>query len=546
MSHPEASEMNVELLKHLDRFALEIASQGTEAELRQTACDCARQLCDAGATALFLVDRASGALAAGATTSGGDEAHLWLRGAAARAVASRQPAIAALDQAAGPEAGGSAIMVPLLARDTVVGVLAAVRPAGRPPFERGEVALLGHFAPHVAAALRHLHTEADLRRAQDTLIQVNGDLEARVQERTALISRGKREWEATFDAIADPVVVLDEHLVRRANRRYKLVSGDRPWTELLGRPCHQVLAGRKTPCEGCPLLSVDRAGEVRVGEALYHASAYRLAGDGAWVVYYRDITEQRRLTERLRQAERLAAVGQLASGAAHEINNPLALVISNLTTLREASHGADAARILDESLLGAGRIADVVKSLRELKGQEVGRAEPIDVNEAARRTAARVLGENSGVRLALAATQKVRVSPAQLELALEHVLRNARQAVTRGDEIRVAAYDAPAATVIEVVDLGCGIPADHLPHVFEPFFTTRNVGSGRGLGLTVAWGVVKRHGGEVTIHSEVGAGTTVTMTFPHEGRAAPGEVKVGRYAERESGLFQVPTASRSG
>jgi len=537
---PALSEVNVELLRHLDRFALEIASQATEAELLQTACDCARQLCDADATALFLVDRASGALAPGVATSGGAEAQLSLGSAARGVLASRQPALADGVPLSGGAGAASTIAVPLMARDAAVGVLGVVRAAGRARFEARELALLGRFAPHVAAALQHLHTEADLRRAQSALLQVNGALEARVQERTALISRGKREWEATFDAIADPVVVLDDRTVRRANRRYKVVAGDRPWTELVGRQCHQVLAGRSSPCEGCPLLTAELASDVRVGEALYQASAYRLAGDNAWVVYYRDITEPRRLTERLRQAERLAAVGQLASGAAHEINNPLSLVISNLTTLRDAVSGAEAQGIINESLRGAGRIADVVKSLRELKGQELGRAEPIDVNQVVRRAVQRVLGEASGARLALAAVEKVRVAPAQLDLAVEHVVRNAQQATRRGDEIRVATYDAPAATVIEVVDLGCGIPAEHLPHVFEPFFTTRQVGSGRGLGLTVTWGVVKRHGGEVTVRSEVGAGTTVTMTFPREARAAASEVRVGRYAEQESGLFRVP------
>jgi len=559
MRQSEAGEVNVALLNHLERFALELAAQHGEGAVRRVACDCARELCSADAVALRVIDRGA------ADTATGD--------------ASREPRLAKGNASAAGRCQ-STITVPLLANDVVIGVLEAVRGETSACFERRELDLLARFALHVAAALEHAQIEADLTRAQTTLRGINDDLEARVQERTEVISRGKREWESTFDAIADPVVVLDGHTVRRANGRYKVVSGDRPWTELVGRRCHEVFAGRSSPCENCPLLTTGLASTVRIGESLYHANAYRMAGENAWVVHYRDITEQRQLAERLRQAEQIAAVGQLASGVAHEINNPLSFIISNLSTLREvmsevlqpaaiaaATHTAraladgtvgkpeaqlqararssvgDALEIVGDSLIGAGRITEVVKSLRELKSQEMGRPEPVDVNQSVRRALTRVMGDASGVQLSLAATGKVRVAAAQLDLAIEHVLRNARQATTRSDAVTVATSDEPAATVLKIVDRGCGIPAEHLRHVFEPFFTTRQVGSGRGLGLTVTWGVVKQHGGDITIQSEVGVGTTVTMTFPHEPRAPATEVRVGRYAERPSGLYQVPDTS---
>lgn len=587
-------------LERVNRFAWEIASQLYLPNVRQVAVMRTRELCDADGATLLLHDAETGSLHFELVEGAGAGALERRRlapgeGIAGRVALERTPllvedVVASRDFACGFDTAsgfvtGSIIAVPLMFDDQLLGVLEAVRGAGREPFTREDLEQLTGLAPHVAAAVHHLRTESSLRAARENLQKSNDLLERRVVERTRLIARGKQQWEATFDAMQDPVVVLDGYTVRRANRRFQELAGNRPWGEIIGATCHQVLAGRATPCPGCPMKAGGRLTEVRFGDATFNASRSEVdLGEGpASVVHYRDVTEQQRLAEKLRESERLASVGQLASGAAHEINNPLSFVLSNLRMLRDTmadvlvpasdalrraqgafergeaaqaradldavrvdpAEVADALEIIDEAMVGAQRISEVVKSLRELSRQEQGRVEPVSVTALVQRTVSKVLGPHHGARLELETGQRVSVVPQQVERAIENVVRNARQASRDDAAVTVRARDDERGVVVEVEDAGCGIPAEHLSHVFDPFFTTRRVGEGMGLGLTVTWGIVKRFGGTVEVHSEVGRGTTVSLIFPRsETEPAPAvlpEVQVGRYAERarESGLFRV-------
>ncbi|MEW6433360.1 MAG: ATP-binding protein [Myxococcota bacterium] len=559
-----------------------------------------RTLCDADGAALLLFDAETGGLlfekVEGAAAGRLEQRRLEPgQGIAGRVALERRPLLVAearadrdFADAFDAESGfatGSIIAVPLELDERLLGVLEAVRARGRPPFTPEELERLGSMAPVVAAAVHHLRTEDSLRSAHEALQRSHGELERRVVERTRLIARAKQQWEATFDAMQDPIVVLDGYTVRRANRRFQALVGGRPWGEIIGARCFEVFANRTTACPGCPLAAGARPAEVRVGEAIFHATTATvdLAEEGrATVVHYRDVTQEKRLAERLRETERLASVGQLASGAAHEINNPLSFVLANLKMLRDtvadalvpatealqaaqqaAARGdlprvrealrspgagptevADALELIDEAVVGAQRIHEVVRSLRELSRQEQGRLEVVGVAALVRRAAERGAGRVALANLQLDSDARVAVVPAQLERAVENVVRNARQAVANDAQFVVRTKDEPAGVVIEVEDQGCGIPPENLPHVFDPFFTTRRVGDGMGLGLTVTWGIVTRFGGTVEIRSEVAKGTTVRLILPRSESAE--EVvtlagKVGRYGERlrESGLFRV-------
>lgn len=587
-------------LERLNRFAMEVARQLGLPSVRQVVVQHTRELCDADGATLMLFDAQTRELVFD-HVDGAGAGHLEERrlrpgeGIAGRVALERLPVrvadaradrhfASAFDAASG-FATGSIIAVPLVLDEKLLGVLEAVRAQGRASFSEEELERLGSMAPMVAAAVHHLRTEASLRTAHEHLQKSHDELERRVVERTRLIARGKQQWEATFDAMQDPVAVLDGYSVRRANRRFQALAGGRPWAELIDAPCYEVLAGRKVPCPGCPLSACGRMTEVRFGDAVFHASTsdIELPGGTGQVVVYRDVTQQKRLAEQLRESERLASVGQLASGAAHEINNPLSFVLANLRMLRdtvaglvvpatharqqaidaagrgelaqvvealegaplEAAEIADALEIIDEAVVGAQRIHEVVRSLRELSRQERGRLEVVRVNAVVDRVATRVLGRNHHARLELDSRTPIAVVPLQLERALENVLRNARQAAPGEGELVLRTRDDERGVVVEVEDRGCGIPAEHLPHVFDPFFTTRRVGEGMGLGLTVTWGIVKRLGGTVEISSEVGEGTTVRLVLPpHDGdveaaQAAANE-GLGRYGERgrESGLFR--------
>jgi two-component system NtrC family sensor kinase len=588
-------------LEQLSRFALDVARQTGLPSVRKLVVQQVREACDADGATLFLLDGESGALVFDRVD--GESAHQLEErrippgeGIAGRVALERLPLLVAdaradrhfasgFDAASG-FATGAIIAVPLELEERLLGVLEAVRRQGREPFTQEELDRLSAMAPMVAAAVHHLCTEASLREAHQRLKRSHEELERRVVERTRLIARAKQEWEATFDAMQDPIVVLDGYLVRRANRGFQTLAGGRPWSELINAPCHEVLAGRKTPCPGCPLSAPGRATEVRFGDSVFQVTTADIGpgGGSGRVVHYRDVTQQKRLAERLSESERLASVGQLASGAAHEINNPLSFVLANLRMLRDtvadvlvpatrarevaleaAARGdlervseallgapvdpaevADALEIIDEALVGAQRIHEVVRSLRELSRQEQGRLEVVSINALVERAAARALGRNHHARLELESRAAVSVVPQQLERALENVVRNARQAVLTDGDIVLRTRDDERGVVVEIEDRGCGIPAEHLPHVFDPFFTTRRVGEGMGLGLTVTWGIVKRLGGTVELSSEVGVGTTVRLVLPPGDGAPPWPVvdnghRLGRYGERRraSGLFRV-------
>jgi signal transduction histidine kinase len=408
------------------------------------------------------------------------------------------------------------------------------------------------MAPFVAAALLHARLHASQRAAQERVQKNNSELETRVRERTVQIARAKEEWEKTFDAISEPISVQEGFVIRRANTAYAAQAGVRV-QELVGKTCHLVLAGRDSPCTGCPLFeAAGSTHEVVMRGARLQVSAFESRLEGGMqgqVLAYRDVTVQRRLEERLKSTERLASLGQLASGAAHEINNPLAFLTSNLATLRavvderrqveggvsfEPADVTDVDEMLTDALNGARRISEIVRLLQTLSPHGASRLEDVEVEVPLQRAVERVFGPGSGVVLELAARRKVFTAPGRLEEALEHVLKNARQATAHPHQVTVATTVEGDDVVVRVKDSGVGISSEVLPHVFDPFFTTRKVGSGVGLGLTSTWGIVQQLGGRVAIHSEVGRGTTIELRLPlgamQLGSASP--AAVGRYAER--------------
>jgi signal transduction histidine kinase len=250
-------------------------------------------------------------------------------------------------------------------------------------------------------------------------------------------------------------------------------------------------------------------------------------------VTVRDITEQRENELRLRLNERMASIGMLAAGVAHEINNPLAFVSSNLgfidTELRQLAVPADAVQELREAISeareGTERMRLIVESLRALSRGDPATTHPLDVHEVLENSVHLAWGRLNGRgRLVRDYGELPRVlgNAVQLAQVFTNLLINAAQALPRGGgEIRVVTrmHDATRA-VVEVHDNGCGIPAEHLERVFEPFFTTKPVGEGTGLGLSISHDILRGLGGSMSVDSTVGAGSTfrVFLTVAQEER----------------------------
>lgn len=245
-----------------------------------------------------------------------------------------------------------------------------------------------------------------------------------------------------------------------------------------------------------------------------------------------DVTERTNMRERLTRQERLVTTGTLAAGVGHEINNPLAYVLSNLEfaleEVRTMAGGSPSGRlqsiveVLEEAEEGAQRIRKIVRGLRAFSREE-GSSRPIDVESALRLSVNMAMHElrlKAQVRSELAAVPKVLGDEARLAQVFVNLLVNAAQAFVTSDpeanHIVVRTRHDPAANVVvvEIADNGPGIPAEVLPRIFDPFFTTKPVGVGTGLGLSISHSLVTGLGGELTCDTEVGRGTTFRVTLP--------------------------------
>ncbi|MGA9524299.1 MAG: ATP-binding protein [Myxococcaceae bacterium] len=370
----------------------------------------------------------------------------------------------------------------------------------------------------------------------EELKQLNHDLEERVAQRTRLLSSAKREWEKSFDSIDDPLAIIrmDTFEVARANVAYARMA-NLPVHEMGEKICHRILFGRDTPCETCPLNAAMRSGqelrtELTLAGRTWVVAVYPMVEDGLAVCSYRDVTEEREITRRMLEAEKMVAVGQLAGGVAHEINNPLGgiLAFAQLMT-RDAGRSPqdlEALSLIEESALRCKRIVESLLRISRRSHQDDRRLLDLSrcIEDAAVLFQARLKGApHAKLQLQLAAgLPPVCADAGQLGQVLLNLLTNGLQALPeeRGT-LTVETAPADGGCVFRVTDSGMGMDAPTRGRIFDPLFTTKPPGVGTGLGLSIAYRIVQEHGGTITVDSEPGRGSTFTIFIP----AAPDVVR---------------------
>ncbi|HEV2673641.1 MAG TPA: ATP-binding protein [Aliidongia sp.] len=250
--------------------------------------------------------------------------------------------------------------------------------------------------------------------------------------------------------------------------------------------------------------------------------------------------EERKLTEAaLARAQKMEAVGRLTGGIAHDFNNLLTAMVGSLELLQaRVAHDPKAAHHADVAVQAADRGAKLTAQLLAFSRQQRLDLRPVDVNALVRNMdglVPRAVGSGVEVRFALTTEGGWAVAdPNQLELAILNLAINARDAMPGGGVLTIAtgcvASDEPGpgtgeAITISVVDTGTGMSPEVLAHAFEPFYTTKGLGKGTGLGLAQVYGIARQSGGDVRIESEPGRGTTVSIVLPRVEQ--PSRRKVG-------------------
>lgn len=236
--------------------------------------------------------------------------------------------------------------------------------------------------------------------------------------------------------------------------------------------------------------------------------------------------------QQLYESARLRAIGQLAAGVAHEINNPIGFIASNLRVAGEyldelscklptdpsvSVVQEDFRALLEESLSGAQRIAAIVADLKTFSNIDQEDFIPCDLNHLIVTACHLVEAEFSHtltIEQRLGDVPQLAGYPAKISQALFNVLDNAAQAIANGGRVRITSRVAEdGCTEVLIEDNGCGISKEDQDRLFDPFFTTRPVGEGTGLGLSVARDIMTAHGGEILVKSKQGIGTCATLRF---------------------------------
>jgi len=274
-------------------------------------------------------------------------------------------------------------------------------------------------------------------------------------------------------------------------------------------------------------------------------------------------SEQRELQARLAQTDRLTSLGTLTAGVAHEINNPLAYLLLNLSYVSDElpklladqrpgspsdDRGREVCLALDHARNGAERIRDIVRSLKTFSRPENESLAPLDVAQVLDSALAMIANEirhRAHVVKDYALTSKVVANEARLGQVFLNLLMNAVQALPErqyeANEIRVVLRaSASEHVVVEVHDNGVGIPPQVIGRIFEPFFTTKPVGIGTGLGLAICHGIVTSLGGTLTVESEEGRGSVFRVELPTAGRTI-GAIAAARAGES----IPIPPMSKS-
>ncbi|NLF50400.1 MAG: GAF domain-containing protein [Leptolinea sp.] len=427
-----------------------------------------------------------------------------------------------IDAIPGVEAS-SLLFVPLTASDQVTGVVELInhKEGG---FTRGDQELLEKLAESIAHLLRNIQMTEQLK-------VMNAHLEASRWE----LVRSRNTLRSLFDNLPDSFYIID--------RKYRLVAVNMARAKranceprsIINHLCYEALYQRKEPCPNCLVAETfynhnitnrtERVWESGENPLEWDITAYPILEEDGEVpqviIFERDVTEKNLMGAILIQSEKMAAVGQLAAGIAHEINNPLTVVLANAQLLeRSLPKESDDAEAVDLISRAGTRALQVVRNLLNFARKEQSEVKPTDINQSLQ-TALDMLRHEFMQRSVeytfepAANLPMIMASQENLSGVWVNILINAMDATgDREGKVKIVTQQSGSEIRIIISDNGHGIEAERLKRIFDPFYTTKEVGKGTGLGLSICHRVIKQHGGNILVDSKVGVGTTFTIILP--------------------------------
>jgi two-component system NtrC family sensor kinase len=406
--------------------------------------------------------------------------------------------------------------VPCVSKEGTIAVMALGRKANTEPLSSEDMALLAAVAAQAATALE------------------NGRLYGQLRIKADELDRMREFSENILESLNDGLAVVNrDDRVVRWNRRLEELYGlrhedavDRRLNEILDDGfCEVLRSARRESPDGAAVYRVPlktrhrtpRSVLVNVATTPLRDAAGAIAGT---ILIIEDISARVQLEEQLQISEKMASIGLLAAGVAHEVNTPLTGISSFVQMLMEGAEPDDPkTRVLEKIEKQTFRAARIVNGLLNLARPAQVDSGPIDVNLVINDVLSlldhQMRTGRIQVRKELAAAGPiVQGTEYKLQQVFLNLFLNARDAMPKGGWLTIVTRAEGSNATIEVADTGSGIPADHLSRIYDPFFTTKEIGKGTGLGLSITYGIVQEHGGTIACDSAPGQGTRFSLSLP--------------------------------
>jgi PAS domain S-box-containing protein len=240
------------------------------------------------------------------------------------------------------------------------------------------------------------------------------------------------------------------------------------------------------------------------------------------VVTFLDISKRKQTQEQLAQSAKLSALGQMAAGIAHEINNPLGNILGYTQLLLEEPALSDEIRQdLQRIEDRAVHTREIVQNVLAFARRSPLKVQPCNINQIVKESIGQLSDESRRLGVTMqsdldANLPEVQVDPSQIQQVFNNLVRNGIQSMSEGGKLKVKTRlsDHDHSILIDFLDTGPGIPDESIKQIFDPFFTTKEVGAGTGLGLSISYGLVEAHGGTIEVESQVGVGSKFTVALP--------------------------------